>query len=120
MNHNRRKKKRNLFAALLMISWIEQSGRSRSEMGTLEDIAVTGACLHLEHSIPAGTSVCLDYPKGKYQGKVKYCKAQEIGYLLGIAVDTDHPWCRLDFRPSHLLEQHAQSSALTSRRRGPA
>jgi hypothetical protein len=86
-----------------MISWIEDQGRGRSEIGTLEDISVTGACLHIEDSIPEGTSVCLHYPKGKYQGKVKYCKAQEIGYLLGIAFDAGNRWSRLDFQPSHLV-----------------
>jgi len=105
MNHHRRKKKRNLCSALLMISWIEDGGHRRTEMAALEDISVTGACLHLENSIPAGTSVCLHYPKGKYQGKVKYCKRQEIGFLMGISFDQGHPWSRLEFQPSRLLER---------------
>jgi len=88
-----------------MISWTEDQQGSRSEVGALEDISVTGACLHIEHSIPEGTSVSLHYPKGIYQGRVKYCKAQEIGYLLGVAFDRGHPWSRLDFQPAHLLER---------------
>ena len=87
-----------------MISWKEDDGRSRSETGTLEDISATGACLYLEHSIPAGTVVSLHYPKGKYQGKIKYCRFQEIGYSLGIAFDNRKRWSKLDFQPAHLLE----------------
>ena len=104
MSHHRRKKKRNMCAALLMISWTEGDGRSRSEMGTLEDISAKGACLHLEHSIPPETEVCLHYPKGKYQGKVKYCTLQKIGYVVGIAFDNGYRWSSLDFQPAHLIE----------------
>jgi hypothetical protein len=104
MSHHRRKKKRNLCAALLMISWTESDGSSHSEMGTLEDISATGACLHLEQSIPPETEICLHYPKGKYQGKVKHCTAQKIGYVLGIAFDHGYRWSSLDFQPEHLLE----------------
>jgi hypothetical protein len=104
MNHYRHEKKRNLCAALLMISWTDEEGHNRSEIGTLEDVSTAGACLHLEHSIPAETEVSLHYPKGKYQGKVKYCTSEEIGYSVGIAFNNSHRWCKLDFQPAHLVE----------------
>src|SRR5713226_2011609 len=100
----RREKKRNMCAELLTIRWSEDDGRSREEMVTLEDISATGACLHLEHSIQPETEVSLHYPRGKYQGKVKYCTSQEIGYVLGIAFDEGYRWSKADFQPSHLLE----------------
>jgi hypothetical protein len=100
----RRKKNRNMCAELLTIRWTEDDRRSRSEVANVEDISATGVCLHLEHSIPPGTEVSLRYPKGKYQGKVKYCTSQEIGYLLGIAFDNGYRWSKTDFQPSHLLE----------------
>jgi PilZ domain len=104
MNHHRRKKNRNLCAELLMVSWLEADGHSRTEWGTLEDISATGACLHLEQSIPAETKVTLHYPRGKYEGQVKYCTVQQIGYSLGIAFDPGYRWSKLDFQPAHVLE----------------
>jgi len=104
MNHHRRKKRRNLCAELLKVSWVEVDGRSRNEWGTLEDISVTGACLHLEHPIAEETDVTLHYPRGKYEGKIKYCISQQIGYSLGIAFDSGNCWSRLDFQPAHALE----------------
>src|SRR5262249_3254646 len=104
MRQHRRKIKRNLCAALLMVRWIEDGRNTRTELATLEDISATGACLHAEHSIPAETKVSLCHPNGKYRGKVKYCESQEIGYLLGIAFEPGHRWTRLDFQPSHLVE----------------
>jgi hypothetical protein len=91
-------------AELVAISWTEDSGHIRSDMATLEDISTTGACLQLEQPIPAGTIVALYYPKGKYEGKVKYCKSQQTGYSLGIAFEPGYCWSKLDFQPEHLLE----------------
>jgi hypothetical protein len=107
MNHHRRKKKRNLCADLIAISWTEKSGRIRSDMGTLQDISAAGACLHLEQSIPAGTGVSLYYPKGKYDAKVKYCRSEQSGYLVGIEFDPGYRWSRRDFQPSHLIDLQA-------------
>jgi hypothetical protein len=104
MNHHRRKKNRTLCAALLMVNWVDVDGTSKSEWGTLEDISATGACLHLEHPITTDTNVTLYYPKGKYEGKIKYCTSQQIGYLVGIAFEPGYVWSRLDFRPAHVLE----------------
>lgn len=86
-----------------MISWTEEGGVTRMEIAALEDISATGACLHLEHHIPAEATVSLHHPKGKYEGKVRYCRSQEMGYLLGIVFDPGYRWTRLDFQPSHLL-----------------
>jgi hypothetical protein len=104
MNHHRRKKKRSLCADLIAVSWTENDGRVRSEMGTLDDISAAGACLRLDQSVPAGTVVSLYYPKGKYEGKVKYCRSGHTGFFLGIAFNPGYCWSRLDFRPSHLLD----------------
>jgi hypothetical protein len=112
MNLRRRKKNRTVCAELLMVTWVDVNGISKNEWGSLEDISATGACLHLEKSIPTEakvtlfypeTNVTLHYPKGKYEGKVKYCESQQIGYLLGIAFDPGYVWSRQDFRPAHVL-----------------
>ena len=104
MNQHRRQKKRNMCAELITISWTGDDGHSRSEMGTMEDISATCACIYLDHPIPAETELSLHYPQGKYQGKIKYCASQKIGYLLGIEFDNGSRWSRLDFQPAHLLE----------------
>ena len=72
---------RNMCAELLTIRWSNEDGRRKTEVATLEDISPKGACLRLENPIPAETQVSLHYPKGKYEGKVKYCRYQEIGYV---------------------------------------
>jgi hypothetical protein len=104
MNHDRRKKGRTLCAELLMLSWLDDDGTSRKDWASLEDISATGACLHLENSIPTDTHVTIYYPKGKYEGKVKYCKPQQIGYLLGIAFARGYLWSTVTFRPTHVLD----------------
>ena len=100
----RRKNTRNLCAELLTIRWTDEAGRSRSEVATLEDISARGACIQLEHLIPPETKVCLDHPKGQYEGKVKYCSHQDAWYVLGVAFNDDYRWSKTDFEPSHLLE----------------
>ena len=105
MNHHRRKKQRNLCSDLLLVSWIEDDGRTRNEMAALEDISIAGACLHLDRFLPAGTTVSLYYPEGKYVAKVKYCQSQHIGFLAGLAFEPGYRWSPLDFQPSHLMIQ---------------
>jgi len=100
----RRESNRNMCAELLTIRWTDGEGRSRSEVATLEDISATGACLQLEHLIPAATEVSLHYPNGKYKGKVKYCTYQGFGYVVGIAFHDGYRWSKTDFEPSHLVE----------------
>jgi hypothetical protein len=100
-------------AELLTIQWIGDDGRSRSEAVTLEDITPTGACLHLEDPIPPETKVSLHHGEGKYEGTVKYCTSQEIGYLVGISFDDGYRWSTTDFQPSHLLEVDPKEAAAT-------
>jgi len=110
MKHNRRKAKRNLCAAIVSIHWTDDGGNKRTETATLEDISATGACLHLDYFIPREAKVSLYHPKGKYEGKIKYCAAQEPGYLLGIAFEPGNRWTRVDFQPPHLLDVPERSS----------
>src|SRR5438105_2054878 len=100
----RRENKRNMCAELLAIRWTDEDGYGRTEMVSLEDISATGACLQLDHEIAPGTDVSLEHPKAKYEGKVKYCTYQEIGYVLGIAFNKGYRWSKTDFQPAHLLE----------------
>jgi len=103
MNHQRRKKKRNMCSDLIEIKWTENDGRVRTEMAALEDISAGGGCLHTEHAVPVGAHVSFDYPEGRYEGNVRYCRPLEIGHLIGIEFDNAHPWSQLDFEPRHLV-----------------
>jgi hypothetical protein len=91
-------------AQLLTLYWTDGKGQSQSELVGLEDIAATGACVRLEQPIPADTPVSLHYPSGKYEGKVKYCLIDEIGYFLGISFNDGCRWSKDDFQPAHILE----------------
>ena len=107
MKHNRRKTQRNLCAALVMISWTEDGGGTRTEIVALVDISATGACVHLEHPLPVEATVSLHHLQGKYEGRVRYCRPQKIGYSLGIAFEPGYRWTRLDFQPINLILGHA-------------
>ena len=100
----RRENNRSLCAELLTIRWTDGDGSSRSEVVTLEDISATGACVQVEHVIPAETEVSLNYSGGQYLGKIKYCTYRDVAYFVGIAFDDGYRWSKEDFEPSHLLE----------------
>ena len=117
--NKQREKNRNLCAEFITIRWTEDYGSNRSEVVSLEDISVTGACLQMEHSIPRETEVSLHHENGEYRGIVKYCTAEEIGYLLGIAFDDGYRWSKADFQPSHLLELKQAGARKASHARSP-
>jgi len=100
----RRESQRNMCAELVAIRWTDLDGCQRTEPATLEDISENGVCLHLEHLIEPDTEVSIVYPNGVFQGTVKYCTYEEIGYFLGVAFEEGYRWTKTDFQPSHLLE----------------
>jgi hypothetical protein len=100
----RRESQRNMCAELVAIRWTDADGCQRTEPATLEDISATGVCLHLEHLIEPDTVVTVVHPTGVFQGTVKYCTYEEIGYFLGVAFEDGYRWSKTDFQPSHLLE----------------
>jgi len=100
----RRQASRNMCADFITISWTDEAGESRSDVAILDDISENGACIGLDCAIPVETKVSLDYPKGRYEGKIKYCRYFEIGYFLGVEFDDGYRWSKADFQPSYLLE----------------
>ena len=99
----RRKEDRSLCAELLEIRW-KDKGVDHDALVTLEDISSAGLCLGTEIPIAPETKLVIKYPKGKYEGQVKYCKSDELGYLVGVEFDPGYTWSRRQFRPSHLLQ----------------
>jgi len=100
----RRKTSRNSCADVITIRWTDDTGQHRSEEAILDDISPVGACIGLDEGIAPETKVSLHYPKGKYEGKIKYCRYFELGYFLGVAFDEGYRWSKKDFEPSFFVE----------------
>ena len=99
----RRSDKRMLCAELVEILW-EHDGRHFRRIANLEDISLSGICLHLEKPIPAGTRIIMRYRDGQLCGTIRYCVFREIGYFLGIQLEENCRWSSLHFRPEHLVD----------------
>jgi hypothetical protein len=115
MDHGRQEE-RSLCADLLKVRWKTESGASRMEYATLEDISSGGACLQLEEPIPPGTPLVLFYPSGSYRGRVKYCDSREGIHLIGMEFDPGYRWSRRQYKPSHLLQFRLAPVRNTARR----
>ncbi len=102
MNGTRRNA-RNLCTDLLSIRWRDASGATRREFAALEDISPSGVCLYVEQPIPEDTVLTILYPRGRYEGRVKYCKNHPAGHLIGIEFEAGYRWSRRQYDPPHLL-----------------
>lgn len=114
-----RRDPRNLCADLLRIRWKDAGGAIHKEYACLEDISEGGLCLKLDRHLDSGTWVSILYPKGRFEGRIKYCKAEGDGYLLGIEFLPGYRWTRRDYDPPHLL-QFRLKIARSSSKRAPA
>jgi len=99
-----RKEDRNLCAELLQILWKDDEGVEHSEFVNLDDISRTGLCLATDIPIPPETKLVIKYPGGKYQGQVRYCRSDPLGYQIGVEFDPGYSWSPRQFRPSHMLQ----------------
>jgi hypothetical protein len=101
---DRRSEVRMMCADVVEVSWKDERGRSRRAVGLLEDISPSGACLQLEMPVPLGTGVCWDSKRRKFHGQVRYCVYREIGYFVGVEMQSGSRWSKRSFRPRHLLD----------------
>jgi len=92
-----------LCAELVEVLW-EQSGRHHRRVANLEDISLSGICLHLEKPIPAGTRIIMRCGDGQLWGTIRYCVFREIGYFLGIQLEENCHWSSMHFQPQHLVD----------------
>ncbi len=102
----RRKNPRHLCTDLLKIRWRDESGAARKEYATLEDISEGGLCLRMDSPVAPGVELTVYYPKGKYEGRVKYCQEEGESHVLGIEFLPGYRWSRRDYKPPHLLQFH--------------
>jgi hypothetical protein len=89
---------------MVEVCWKDQMGRRRREMGLLEDISASGACLQLETPVPLGVEILWECPKQEFTGRVQYCVYREIGYFVGVEFDSTSRWSKKAYRPQHLLD----------------
>jgi hypothetical protein len=92
-----------LCAELVEVLW-EQGGRQHRRIANLEDISLSGICLHVERPIPAGTRLVMRHDDGQLRGFIRYCVFREIGYFLGIQLEENCQWSSLRFQPEHLID----------------
>jgi hypothetical protein len=96
-----------LFCAdLVEAEWRDSTGRPRREIVNLEDVSLSGACIHTEGPVAKGTSVVIRYGDGQLVGVVRYCLYRDTGYFLGVEFTENCKWSTRHFRPKHLLDPH--------------
>jgi hypothetical protein len=96
-----------LFCAdLVEAEWRDKSGRLRREVVNLEDVSLSGACIHTDDSVAKGTSVVIRYGDGQLVGVVRYCLYRDVGYFVGVEFTEGCEWSTQHFRPKHLLDPH--------------
>jgi hypothetical protein len=89
---------------LLQVGWIDPNGIERNAPMTLEDVSAAGLCLGSEIAVPAGTLLSVYYPNGQYEGRVVYCNADALGYMIGVQLEPGFRWSARQFKPAHLLQ----------------
>ncbi|MBV8707167.1 MAG: hypothetical protein JO182_01115 [Acidobacteriaceae bacterium] len=99
----RRINTRLLCAELVEVIW-DEAGRPQRRVANLEDISLSGICLHMDKSIACGTQLIVRYGDGELVGTVRYCRSGEFGNLLGVQLEKGSRWSSRHFRPHHLLD----------------
>jgi len=101
---DKRSEVRMMCADVVEASWTDQDGQVQKAHALLENISPSGACLQFEAAVPVGVTIRFACPKQEFEGEVRYCSYQEIGYFVGIQLAPDSHWSRKSFRPRHLLD----------------
>jgi hypothetical protein len=99
----RRINTRLLCAELVEVIW-DKAGCSQRRIANLEDISLTGICLHMDKAITCGTQIIVRYGDGELVGTIRYCRSGEFGHLLGVQLREGSRWSSRHFRPTHLLD----------------
>ena len=93
-----------LCADIVELRWQDAAGRLRRDRALLEDIALHGACLHLEAPLPLDTAIVIEHPKARMEAVVRYCVYRDIGYFVGVQFTAGSEWSTARFTPKHLLD----------------
>jgi hypothetical protein len=82
-----RREPRRQVMCRIEITWEDEAGGLRNQQAMLEDKSVSGAGISARKAIPAGTRINLRERDQERAGVVRYCRPDEIGYLIGIQFD---------------------------------
>lgn len=93
-----------LCADLVDIQWKDKAGKMKKGVANLEDISLSGACLQVDFAVPLNSTLKISYPKGRFEGKVKYCVFRQTGYFVGIEFEPESRWSIRKFKPQHFLD----------------
>ena len=93
-----------LCSELVDVIWKDRQGRERKSLANLEDISSSGMCLQMDIPVHLDTVVQISYPKGKFEGSVRYCLYREIGYFLGVQFLPGCSWSPENYQPQYLLD----------------
>lgn len=74
------------------VEWQDQKGRARKGLGNLEDISLTGACVHLASPVSFGTRLLMMYQSRQFRGKVRYCVLRSGEHVIGVKFDPGCEW----------------------------
>lgn len=99
---DRRSEPRFMCADLVKIR-IEEAAGVREVVANLEDISPSGAGIQMEVAALEGAEVGILCASGRLNGKVRYCRFDELGFQVGIAFAERRSWTPKRFLPKHLL-----------------
>jgi hypothetical protein len=112
----RRINTRLLCAELVEVIWNETDLPQR-RVANLEDISLTGICLHMDKVIACGTRIVVRYGDGELVGTVQHCRSGEFGHLMGVQLQEGSRWSSRHFRPNHLLDPRELMNQCLERRK---
>ena len=69
------------------VEWQSKAGEVCRETATLEDVSISGACLHSERSFQIGTALRILSSKGELTARVCDCVYTGFGYLITVAFE---------------------------------
>ena len=112
----RRINARLLCAELVEVIW-EEVGYSQRRVANLEDISLSGICLHMDKAIAYGAQIIVRYGDGELVGTVRHCRSGEFGHLIGVQLGEKSRWSSQHFRPNHLLDPRELMDQCVARRK---
>ena len=112
----RRINTRLLCAELVEVIW-DEADRPQRRVANLEDISLSGICLHMDKAIACGTRIIVRYGDGELIGTVQYCRSGEFGHLMGAQLRQGSRWSSRHFRPNHLLDPRKLMEQCAARHR---
>lgn len=99
----KRLENRDLCADLVKMTWEPNPEGPYNDWAILEDISPSGACLEVDEPIPEGAIVELEFGEERCRAIVRYCKYDNIHYLLGVEFERGYSWASSRWEPKHLV-----------------